>query len=60
MECTMCGISEGVRKFKDLPLAEGWSGYIRLAEWTPYCLPCAKEQGELFTKQMDDLLRSRQ
>jgi hypothetical protein len=60
MKCAICGTRENVRKIIDLPLANGRTGHIKLSEWTPYCLDCIQQQSELFTKQMDDLLKSRQ
>lgn len=60
MKCIICSTTENVQKVKHLPLAEGRTGHITLAVWSEYCTGCMKEQGELFTKQMDEMLKSRQ
>ena len=60
MKCIICGTAENVHKIKHLPLAEGRTGHITLADWTVYCSDCMKQQGTLYTNQMDELLKSRQ
>jgi thiol-disulfide isomerase/thioredoxin len=60
MKCIICSTTEDVQKIKHLPLSEGRTGHVTLVDWTPYCEKCAKIQGDLFTKSMDELLKTRQ
>ena len=60
MKCTICSTTENVKEITHLPYPEGRRGWVTLAEYTPYCAKCANEQGAIYAKQMDELLKSRQ